>query len=90
MRRVHEVADSAMTLGLLVVFALALPAGCVTSEEHRAFVEGSRAFFEAVAPVFSAATSRDDGLAPQSKKNRLAELEAYEKSLVAAEARVKR
>lgn len=69
--------------------AMLLCCGCVTRSEHRAFVEASRGFFDSVAPVFSAATLADDGLAEQSKKNRLAEVKAYERALEAAEARAR-
>jgi hypothetical protein len=64
-------------------------AGCVSQSEYSAFVTASRGFFDSVAPVFSDATVHDAGLSDQSKRNRLGEVSAYERALVAAEERVK-
>ncbi len=61
--------------------------GCISTSEYQAFVTASRGFFDSVAPVFSDATLHDAGLSDQSKKNRLSEVEAYERALVAAEER---
>jgi len=74
---------------VFVVTVMASASGCVSEGEHRAFVAASRGFFNSVAPVFSDATTRDDSLSEQSKRNRLREVEAYERALLAAEARVK-
>jgi hypothetical protein len=68
---------------------LVVAQGCVSVSEHRAFVVASRGFFDSVAPVFSEATLHDEGLTQQSKRNRLGELSAYERALVAAEERVR-
>jgi hypothetical protein len=72
-----------------VVVVATVFSGCVSVSEYRAFVTASRGFFDSVAPVFSDATVRDAGLSDRSKQNRLGEVEAYERALVAAEGRVK-
>ena len=64
-------------------------AGCVSQSEYRAFVAASRGFYDSVAPVFSDATLHDAGLSDVSKQNRLKEVVAFERTLVAAEARAK-
>jgi hypothetical protein len=74
---------------VVVLLAAAAFSGCVSTPEYRAFVAASRGFFDSVAPVFSEATLHDAGLNDQSKKNRRAEVEAYERALVAAEERAR-
>jgi hypothetical protein len=78
-----------MTTKSAAVVLLFGAVGCVSTSEYRAFVLASRGFFDSVAPVFSDATVHDPGLADQSKRNRLGEVAAYERALVAAEERVR-
>lgn len=78
-----------MNARYLLAALLVTATGCVSVSEYRAFVQASRGFYDSVAPVFTAATAKDDGLSEQSKKNRLGEVSAYERALVAAEERVK-
>ncbi len=73
-----------------LIVLLALASGCcVTRDEHRAFVGASRAFFDAVTPVFSRTTLGDPDLSVQSKKNRLGMVEDYHRALRAAEERAR-
>lgn len=72
----------------LIGLALVL-SGCMFKSEHRGFVEGTRAYFDVVAPVYSSAIRADAGLAEQSKKNRLGVQEDFATALGLAEERVK-
>jgi hypothetical protein len=75
---------------LPLFFVLVLASGCcVTRDERAAFVGASRAFFDAVAPTFSASVTADAALTEQSKKNRLGVVEDYHRALRAAEERVR-
>jgi hypothetical protein len=74
---------------LLLLVSLTLGGCCVTKDEHRAFVESSRAFFNAVAPVFSEAIAGDASLSQRNKQNRLGVVEDYQRALSAAEGRAR-
>lgn len=73
-------------LGVTIVF---MSGCCVGRDEHRAFVEASRGFYDAVAAPASESIGRDRGLDEQSRKNRQGEIETYRLALEAAEQRAR-